>query len=87
LYLTQILPGKLAFYGRVLKLIACVALVRKAADEIKITIFVFKFLGLKKIYALVAITNKITNNFTGLFTSRLGPDLARGPPVVPCYCT
>jgi hypothetical protein len=39
LYLTQFLPGKLTFYGRVLKSIACVALVRKAADEIKITIY------------------------------------------------
>jgi hypothetical protein len=36
---TEILPGKLTFYSRVLKSIACVAIVRNAADEIKITIF------------------------------------------------
>jgi hypothetical protein len=30
---------KLTFYGRVLKSVACVALVRKAADEIRITIY------------------------------------------------
>jgi hypothetical protein len=39
LYLTQFLPGKLVFYGMVLKPIACVAIVLKAADEIRITIF------------------------------------------------
>jgi hypothetical protein len=39
LYLIQILPGKLAFYARVLKSVAYVALVCKAADEIRITIF------------------------------------------------
>jgi hypothetical protein len=36
--MTQFLPGKVTFYGSVLKSIACVALARKAADEI-ITIF------------------------------------------------
>jgi hypothetical protein len=39
LYLTQFLPGKLAFYGRVLKSTACLAVVGKAADEIRITIY------------------------------------------------
>jgi hypothetical protein len=34
-----ILPGKLTFYGRVLKSIACVPPVCKAADEIKVTFF------------------------------------------------
>jgi hypothetical protein len=60
LYPTQCLPVKLTFYGTVLKSIACVALVRKAADEIKITIF-FKSLGVKKINELVVPTNKLKN--------------------------
>jgi hypothetical protein len=38
LYLAQFLPTNLLFYGRVLKSIADVALVRKAADDIIITI-------------------------------------------------
>jgi hypothetical protein len=38
--LTQILHGKLTFYCTVLKLVAGVALVRKTADEIRITISV-----------------------------------------------
>jgi hypothetical protein len=45
LYLTPFLPEKLTFYGMVLKSIACVALLRKAADEIKITAFFYKFFG------------------------------------------
>jgi hypothetical protein len=55
-----------------------VALVRKAADEIGITIFLV--LGENKINELAITSNKITNNFTGLVTSGLGPDVARGPP-------
>jgi hypothetical protein len=80
LYLTQFLLGKLTFYGRVLKSIACVALVRKAADEIRITIFFTSF-GAEKINELVA-SNKLTNNFAALVTSGQGPDVARGSPVV-----
>jgi hypothetical protein len=38
-YLTQFLPGKLTVYGRVLKSVARVVLVRKAADEIRIVTF------------------------------------------------
>jgi hypothetical protein len=56
-----------------------VALVRKAADEIRITIF-FNSFGVKKIDELVT-SNKLKNNFTGLVTSGLRSDLARGPPV------
>jgi hypothetical protein len=41
LYLSQFLPGKLTFYGKVLKSVARVALLRKAADEIRITILFF----------------------------------------------
>jgi hypothetical protein len=44
----RFLPGKLTFYGRVLKSTACVALVRKVADEIKIATFSTSF-GVKKI--------------------------------------
>jgi hypothetical protein len=75
LYLTQFLPGKLTFYDRVLKRISCVALVPKAADEIKITIF-FKYFGENKIKKLAAISNKLKNNLAGLVTSGLGPDVA-----------
>jgi hypothetical protein len=83
LYLAQFLPGKLTFYGRVLKLIACVALVRKAADEIRITISFSNFSEIKKINELVVTSNKLTNNFAGQLTSGLLSDVARGPPVSP----
>jgi hypothetical protein len=65
-----------------LKSIACVALVRKAADKIIIAIF-FKSFGIKKINELVVTCNKLTNNFVGLFASGLRPDVARGGPVGP----
>jgi hypothetical protein len=39
---TRFLSGTLVFYGRVLKPVACVALVRKAAKEMRITIFFSK---------------------------------------------
>jgi hypothetical protein len=58
-----------------------VALVRKASDEIRITIFFFKSCGVKKINELVVITNKLTNNFAGQVTSGLGSDVARKLPV------
>jgi hypothetical protein len=80
LYLTQFLPRKLTFYGRVLKSIACVALVRKAADEMRIKIS-FKSLGIKEINGLVVTCNELTNSFEGLVTSGFVPDVARGPPV------
>jgi hypothetical protein len=72
LHLTQFLPRKLTFYGSVSKPIACVTLVRKAADEIRITIF-FESFGVKKINELVVTSNKLTNNFAVLVTSVLGP--------------
>jgi hypothetical protein len=55
--------------------IPCVALVRKAADEIIITNF-FKSFGVKPINELAVTTDKL-NNFMGLITSSLGPDVAR----------
>jgi hypothetical protein len=64
----------------VLKSIARVALVRKAADEIRITIF-FKSFGAKKIKELIVLSNKLPNNFAGLIANGLVPDVARGPPV------
>jgi hypothetical protein len=67
---------------QVSKLVACVAVVRKAADEIRITTF-FKSFGTKKINERILTSNKLTNNFTGLVTSGLGPDVAGGPPVGP----
>jgi hypothetical protein len=59
--------------------IACAVLVRKAADEIRITIF--NSFGVNKINELVVTGNRLTNNFAGLITSGLGLDVARGPPV------
>jgi hypothetical protein len=47
LYLTQFLLEKLTFYGRVLRSITCVALVHKAADEIRIKNF-FKIIRSKE---------------------------------------
>jgi hypothetical protein len=80
LYLTQFLPRKLTIYGRVLKSIACVALVCKAAVKIRIMIFSNPS---EKINELVVTRNKATNNFAGLITSDLGPNVARRPPVGP----
>jgi hypothetical protein len=54
-----------------------VALVRKAADEIAVTI-VFKSFGVNKVNGLVVTYNKLINYFAGLITS------ARGPPVRLC---
>jgi hypothetical protein len=50
---TQFLPGKLAFYGRVLKTLTCI---RKVADEIRIMI-VFKFVEIQEIKEFV-VTSK-----------------------------
>jgi hypothetical protein len=69
-YLT-ILPGKLTFYGKVLKSVASV-LVRKAADKTRNTL-VFKFFGVRKINEPVVTSNKLTNNLAGLVISGLGP--------------
>jgi hypothetical protein len=66
LYLTQFLPTELRFYGRVLKPVASVALVRKAANEIRITIFFSDSYRGKKLNELVVTSNKLTNNFAGL---------------------
>jgi hypothetical protein len=57
-----------------------VSLVRKVADEIRITIF-FKSFGVKKINELVVTNKKVTDNYVGLVTSGLGQDVAYGPPV------
>jgi hypothetical protein len=45
-YLAQFLPGILTFYSSVLKSVACVTLVRKAAGYVQIRIF--KSFGVKK---------------------------------------
>jgi hypothetical protein len=80
--MTQFLPRKITFYRKVSKSIACVVIVCKAVDEMRVTIF-FISLGENKINELVVTSNKLTNNFAGLVTSVLGPDMARGPPVGP----
>jgi hypothetical protein len=41
----------------------------------------------KKINKLVVTSKKLTNNFAGLAANGLGPDVARGPPVLPRWCT
>jgi hypothetical protein len=76
---THFLHGKLTFYGSVLKSIACVTLVRKAADETRITIV--KSFRISKVNELVVTRNKLTYTFTGLVISGAGPDVARGLPV------
>jgi hypothetical protein len=37
--LTHFFPGEMPFYGRVRNATACVALVRKAAEEVRVAIF------------------------------------------------
>jgi hypothetical protein len=69
----------------VFKSVACVALVRKAADEIRIAVFVQTF-SMKKINELLVTGNKLTYNFAGRFQSGLEMDVARGPPVGP-HCS
>jgi hypothetical protein len=56
-----------------------VALVFKAADEIRITIFSNP--SEKKINELAVTSNKLTENFAGLVTSGTEPGVARKPPV------
>jgi hypothetical protein len=58
-----------------------VALARKSADEIRITMFFFTSFGIKKINEPAVTSNKLTNNFAGLVASGLGTDVARGQPV------
>lgn len=77
MYLTQFLPGKLIFYGIVLKSIACVALVCEAAVEISIRFLIFR----KKEINEFVVTSNDLNNSAGLVTSGLGLYVARGPPV------
>jgi hypothetical protein len=62
----------------------CVVLVRKAAEEIRGSPFLY--LRAQKINELVVTSKKLTNNFAGLVTAGLGPDMARGPPVGPRCC-
>jgi hypothetical protein len=82
LYLTQFLSGNLALYGRVLKSVPYLALVRKAADEITITIF-SKYCGGKKINERLVTSKKLTNNFTDVVTCGLETDMAREPLALP----
>jgi hypothetical protein len=77
LYLTQFLFKKLTYYGRVLKPTASVALVRKVADEIRVTTF-SKTFQTKKINETIVTRNKLTNNFVGLVTSGIRSDVATG---------
>jgi hypothetical protein len=56
--------------------------VREEADEIRSLIF-YKSFGINKVNELVVTSNKLTNNFAGLVTSGLGPNVASGSPVLP----
>jgi hypothetical protein len=49
-----------------------VALERKAADKMRIKIFLSKVFGEKKINALELSSNKLDNNVAGLVTDGLG---------------
>jgi hypothetical protein len=71
LQLTPFLPGKHTFYDRVFNSVACVAFVRKAADEIKIMTF-FKSSGIKIMNDHVVVSNNLKKYFSVLVTSGLG---------------
>jgi hypothetical protein len=58
------LSEKLLFCGRVLESLACVTLVRKAADEMRIAIS-FRSFGENKIDWFIIASKKLTNNFAG----------------------
>jgi hypothetical protein len=64
----------------ILKSVACVKLVNKAAEEIRIAIF--KSFVIKKINDLVTTSNKLTDNLQGGLASDLESDVAHGSPVV-----
>jgi hypothetical protein len=83
LYLTQFLTGKLTSYSRVLRSAACVALVQKAAYEIRNNFF--RSFRMKKLNELAGISNKLTNNSRCLVTSGIGQRVAYGLPVGPCW--
>jgi hypothetical protein len=53
----------------------------KSSRRDKNHLFFFKSFGVKKIYELVVPSNKLTDNFVGLVTSGLEPDVACRPPV------
>jgi hypothetical protein len=55
LHLTQFLLEKLAFYGRLVKSLVCVAVICKAVDKIRIK--VFQMLG--SVNELVVTSNKL----------------------------
>jgi hypothetical protein len=57
-----------------------VAIIRKAADDIRIMIQ-SHILRKNNTGKLVATSNKLTNNFASLVNIGLGPDRARGPPI------
>jgi hypothetical protein len=80
IYSDRTLPLQVPFYKMVLKSVACMVLTRKAADEIRLTIF-FKSFRVKKINELVTTRKKLTNNFEGLITGGLEPVAIRGPTV------
>jgi hypothetical protein len=70
------------FYSRAPKLVACVVLVQYLKQETRQKLRYFcKAFGISTINELVLPSNKLTNNFVGLVTSGLEPDMALGPPV------
>jgi hypothetical protein len=69
----------------VLKPVAFVALVRKAADKTLRNNISLKSFVLKDINEVVVTRNK-TNNFVGVVTSGFEPDVAHEPPVGSRWC-
>jgi hypothetical protein len=57
------------------KLVAYVALLRGAAARFSTSI------GIKEMNEVVVISNNFTNNFAGLVTSGVEPEVEGGPPV------
>jgi hypothetical protein len=84
LYLTQFSPGQLTFDGRILKSTARVALVRKAADETRMTITFSNHSEQRKyLNELVVTSYKLTNNFPVIVKSSHGPNVAHGLSIGP----
>jgi hypothetical protein len=84
-HLAQFLPGKLTFHSSVLKSTACVALVCKKTDMIRIRI-IFRSFGIKKRNELTVTYKKLTNNSVSLVTIGLRRHVACRPSVGP-HCS
>jgi hypothetical protein len=68
------LLGKLTFYGKLVKSIACVLFMCKAVDKIRIKCFQI----LVSVNELVVTSNKLKDNFSGLLASWLDQKFPTG---------